>query len=139
MNPSDYSSVVAAQHVSSSFSGDNACDQLRTHLISMSPEPAGACAPGIPDCGDPSPILDIVCIHAAACDLAIADVGFRTTCMGENIDVLASLYERAREAHKVLPKIPGTEGLLALMDFQLDRLMAADIQVRRLSPVPSIS
>ena len=101
----------------------------------MPPETAGACAPGIPDSGKPSlivdPILDMVCIHAAACDLAIADPGFRT--MGENITVMASLHEKTREAHMAFPKLPGTEGVLALIDFQFARLLAADIQVRRVS------
>ena len=87
--------------------------------------------PGIPDCCEPSHILDIVCTHAAACDLAIADAGFRTTCIGYNINVMASLYMKAREASETLPRIAGTEGLLALMEFQIARLMATDIQVRR--------
>lgn len=99
-------------------------------LLPMPPEAAGACAPGVPDSSELS-LLDIVCIHAAACDLAIADVGFRTICT-EDVSVIASLYESPREARRVAPKHPEVEGLLALMDFQVARLMAADIQVRRL-------
>ena len=78
-------------------------------LLPMPPEAAGACAPGVPDSSELS-LLDIVCIHAAACDLAIADVGFRTICT-EDVSVIASLYESPREARRVAPKHPEVEGL----------------------------
>ena len=58
--------------------------------------------------------------------------------MGGNISVMASLYERAREARRALPKTLEIEGLLALMDFQVARLLAIDIQVRTHGPVPCV-
>ena len=52
--------------------------------------------------------------------------------MGGNISVIGSLYKKALEAHRAFPRVMGTEGLLALMDFQVAQLMATDIQVRRI-------
>ena len=95
--------------------------------VQFLPEPAAACAPGIPE---PSAVLDIVCIHAAACDLAIADVGFRNSYYESKLSVMASLMDVTYRAHKIQPKTPDVLGMLALMDFQLTRAMAADIQVR---------
>ena len=114
-----------------------ACDLLVVHLLSMPPERAGACAPGIPDSSNVPHILAVVCIYAAACDLAIADAGFRTTCTGAQ-NVMVSLFEMAREVHRAFPRNPDTEGLLVLIDFQLARLMAADIQVRKTGSEASV-
>ena len=59
--------------------------------------------------------------------------------MGGRTSVIASLNGMAHEAHRAFPKLPGREGLLALMDFQVARLLATDIQVRRSGSEPRVS
>ena len=88
-------------------------------------------APGIPDCADPSPspTLDLVCMHAAACDLAVHDEGFRNT-VSRGVGMLAALLTLY---NRVLDEWRGeaeAEGLILLMDLQFARYMAACTPVR---------
>ena len=97
---------------------------------------AAACAPGTRDNRVlPVPLLDVVCIHAAACDLAIADAGFRSTFIMSSVAVMALLHDKAHKAHKDFPTSPDTEGLHAAMDFQDMRLVAAGVKVRSSWPL----
>ena len=90
--------------------------------------------PGTPDCGEPSlspPWMDMVCIHAAACDLAIIDEGFRTTVSVPGTGMVAALLILYEQAQSMWPKNNNeAEGMLLLMDLQFARFMAAGISVR---------
>ena len=92
-------------------------------------EAADACAPGAPN-QPPRPFLDVVCTHAAACDLAIADAGFRSTFVASNVAVMALLHDTAHRARNHYPRSSDTKFLHFLMEFQDIRLMAAGVKVR---------
>ena len=89
-------------------------------------------APGFPG---PSPsLLDAACMLAAACDLAIADAGFRATSIASTANMMAALHELAYQLFRAIPKdlVRGSADprrLLALMLLQDARLMAAGVQV----------
>ena len=76
---------------------------------------------------------DLVCTAAAGCDLAIADDKFRLTRDSASgtgmIPALHKMYNRALEE---FPMFPETVGLLAIMEFQCARMIAAKLQVRAL-------
>ena len=70
--------------------------------------------------------MDVVCIVAAACDLAIADAGFKTAVSASGNTLLDSLWGMYHKACSKLPQnVPGREGLLSLMLCQLTRVSAA--------------
>ena len=94
-----------------------------------SADAADACVPGAPN-QPPRPFLEVLCTHAAACDLAIADAGFRSAVVASNITVMALLHTTTSQAHKYYPRNLDTEGWHALMEFQDIRLMAAGVKVR---------
>lgn len=74
---------------------------------------------------------DVVCIVAAACDLAIVDTGFMTavSASGETLlDCLFGMYHKA--CSKLSKDIPGRDGLLSLMLCQLTQVTAAFDWVR---------
>ena len=76
-------------------------------------------------------MLDVVCMHAAACDVAIADSGFRHMAKpGCGNSLVASLAAMLNQARKKFPPSAEAERLLALMDFQLARTLAAGMPVR---------
>ena len=75
-------------------------------------------------------MLDVVCIHAAACDVAIADESFRHTASPSGVGVVAALLGMLALAHQVFPEGPETERMISLMDFQVSRTLAAWMLVR---------
>ncbi len=88
--------------------------------------------PGIRGGAEPSPTpkLDLVCMHAAACDLAIVDEGFRYTVSTPGTGMTAALLKLYELAQPERPNDSEAEGLVLLMDFQFARFMAAGISVR---------
>ena len=79
-----------------------------------------------PEVEDRASTLDVVCIVAAACDLAIADSGFRTAVNATGEFVVETLFEMYHKARTRFPRdVPGREGLLSLMLFQLSRVLTA--------------
>lgn len=91
------------------------------------------CAPDIPiPTGLPS-LLDVLCIFAAACDVAAIDAGFRTRADSASgwplVSALGRLFEEFIKRYK---KAPGSDKILALMGFQLTRVEAVCSQVRAL-------
>ena len=75
-------------------------------------------------------MLHMACIHAAACDVAIADAGFGfdRPASPSNLDVLASLHGVYKRAEAEFPLGPEAEGLLALMEFETCRLIASRVR-----------
>lgn len=68
-------------------------------------------------------MLDVTCIYAAACDLAMAEpeaVGMA------GIHLVGALFEMHQRAHKECPR----EGMLAIMDFQHSRVLSFFLQVQ---------
>ena len=76
--------------------------------------------------------LDMVCIQAAGCDLAIAimgNMGFRDTgnqAFNGMVGSLLRIFQRAQRDFKG----PWADGLVALMDVQVTRILAACMPVR---------
>ena len=83
--------------------------------------------------------LDVACVVAAACDLAVADAGFRESASAAGTPLAGSLNAVRKQAVDEFPRDPETLGLLALMDFQLTRAEAAGGHVRAPTPVLSVS
>ena len=86
---------------------------------------------------EPLAALDVVCIHAAGCDLAIAfmgDTGSRGAVNHSFHGAVASLLQIHQRATREFNKNPEADGLLALMDVQVMRTLAACVPVR--SPLP---
>lgn len=67
-------------------------------------------------------MLDMVCIFAAACDLGISAVSFRSASSSSGPGMLTSLCGIYNRAVAAASKSPEAEGLLALLGFQLARL-----------------
>ena len=81
-------------------------------------------------------MADVACIHAAGCDLAIADAGFRlTAARASGNGMVASLRKMHKHAKRAYHKCPGAGGLLTLMDVQLCRIVTACYPVRDLCPL----
>lgn len=80
-----------------------------------------------------SPLLDLACIHAAACDVALVDTAFRAAASpSTKFGMIAALHAMHEGAFANFPRSPGAEGLTALMDLQLYRLKI--LWVRALFP-----
>ena len=70
-------------------------------------------------------MLDLACIHAAACDVALVDTAFRAAASPPaSVGMMGSLCGIYQGARRAFPWSPEAQGLFALMDFQLDRLRA---------------
>ena len=85
-------------------------------------------------------MLDTACIHAAACDMAIADAGFRAAASPSNLSMMTALCGIFERAEAEFPKGREAAGLLALMDFQFGRLalstVRSTVSCRHFSPWP---
>lgn len=84
-----------------------------------------------------SAALDLVCIQAAGCDLAIAymgNTGLRDAADRPLLGVVPSLLKLHQRARREFPPVPEADDLLALMDIQVKRTLAASMQVR--DPLP---
>ena len=115
--------------------GGSAGCVLPVHLSSC----AAVRTPGIPDCRETALVLDMVCIHVAACDLASAHAGFRTATSASGDHMMACLCWLSQQANSEMSPNPEAAGLFALMEFQLARVMAAaGIQVRGWGPVAGV-
>ena len=91
------------------------------------------CAPGASAYRDPSRMQDMVCTAAAGCDLAIADDKFRLTKdRASGTGMIPALQAMYRRALQDFPSYPETAGLLAIMEYQSARMIAAKLQVRLL-------
>ena len=84
--------------------------------------------PGFPAFLGASPLLDTACTFTAACDVAIADAGFRGATDSSNLAMVASLSVMYLRAAAEFPKSPEAAALLALMDFQYGRLQASRVR-----------
>lgn len=77
----------------------------------------------------------MACVHAAGCDLAIADAAFRAVTDDATGDtVLAALMTTRDRALKDFARCPEAEGLSVLMGHQLARIMAMGLPVRSSAP-----
>ena len=98
---------------------------------------------------DPSLMLDVVCTHAAGCDLVIAagcDLSmapapgepFGVTVENEigtaMVQALLDIHQRAR---REFPRSPEAQGLLTVMGYQEFRTMPRELPVRTLCPPQS--
>lgn len=83
-------------------------------------------------------MLDVVCTHAAGADLAIADFDFSAmtdSASGKNVvDVLKTMFQRAKQE---FPDCPETEGFVALMEYQMARIVVMGMLVRISCPLYS--
>ena len=77
-------------------------------------------------------MLDVACIYAAACDVAIADLAFWAAGSPATLGMMASLSWVGKRAETKFAKSSEGEGLNALMDLQISRLVAS--RVRSLFP-----
>ena len=70
--------------------------------------------------------MSAVGIHAAACDLACADAGFRAAASASGVTMLTALLGLVEQASSEFPRdSEDAVSLLALMEFQAARVMAA--------------
>ena len=107
---------------------------LPSALVHTAEQPA-ACAPGWPTCTDPATTMTAVCVVAAACDLACADAGFRAAASAPGVTMVSALFELIQRADLELYRDGDAHCLLALMDFQFVRVVAAASgQVRGVCP-----
>ena len=81
-----------------------------------------ACAPGLAAYREALPLLDLACMHAAACDLAIADVAFGTAVSSSGVGMAQALISIAQRAQRDFPASPERYEVVALMGFQSARL-----------------
>ena len=88
-----------------------------------------AALPGLPASMGAPHMLDVACIHAAACNVAIADTAFRAAVKPPtSLGVMASLSGICQRAETGFPSSPEATGLIALMDFQFGRLTALKVR-----------
>ena len=85
------------------------------------------------------PALDVACVFAAACDLAMADAAFRASVSASGTGLADSLTTILQKAARYFPRDPETQGLVTLMDCQLTRAEAAGLRVRVSTPVICVS
>lgn len=72
----------------------------------------------------------MVCIFCAACDLGIADSGFRAATGYTGVGMLASLHALYERTEARFPKTSKTELLFGLMDFQFARLTSSLVRAQ---------
>ena len=87
---------------------------------------------GLPASVASSPMLDVACIHAAACDVAIADSTFWAAGRPQSLCMMASLCgicKRAQTEFQTEYKSCEADSLMALMDFQWHRLLASRVRI----------
>ncbi len=77
----------------------------------------------------------MACIQAAGCDLAIKHSGFMAIVDKSGTSMMVTLLGMFLRAKREFSKGPEAEGLLALMDVQMTRTLAACLPVWNPSPV----
>ena len=78
--------------------------------------------------------MDAACVYAAACDVAIADAGFRTDASGADCMMLHTLCHMNQQAQIADAQNPKGDPTLALMDFQFARVLASAKEVKNCCP-----
>ena len=75
-------------------------------------------------------MMDVACMFAAGCDLAIADPAAVSDSGTPILPTLLKIYQQAHQdfSHEEYPA--KTEGMLAIMDIQFSRLLSATTQVQ---------
>ena len=85
--------------------------------------------PGLPASQASSPLLDVACIYAAACDVAIADTTFWAAARPPSLCMMASLCGIYKRAQTEFAESLEAQSVLALMDFQFYRLLASRVRI----------
>ena len=82
------------------------------------------------------PLCDLACIYGAACDVALVDVGFRTSMSPtlEGAGLLHALHETyiqaQKQAQRDAKKSPQVVCMLSVMDVQIGRVLTCGTPVR---------
>lgn len=74
--------------------------------------------------------MDLVCIHLVACDVAMADAGFRSVVGASGVDMVTSLIVLHHMAKGWCASKPLAESVLIYMDCRSTQLVMTDISVR---------
>lgn len=75
-------------------------------------------------------MVDVACIHGAACDVAIADDKAFRTIVSEGTDMMGKLVNLYTYTYRARVHDPWSAGVLLLMNLQFARFMAAGTAVR---------